>query len=131
MKISTFATDLDLEEKGVWVDIGDGGKLLIARLGNPRYQEAVRRLSKPHKTQIRNKTISEDLSDELLLKAMAESILLDWKGLEDDKGKVIKYSTETAFQLLRDLRDFRNLVVELATEQAAFRREETAQEGNA
>ena len=130
MKISTFATDLDLEENGVWVDIGDGGKLKVARMGNPRYQEAVRRISKPHKTQIRNKTISEDLSGELLLKAMADSILLDWKGIEDDKGKPIKYSADMAYTLMRDLRDFRNLVVELATEQAAFRREEMNAEGN-
>lgn len=130
MKISTFATDLDLEENGVWVDIGDGGQLKVARMGNPRYQEAVRRISKPHKTQIRNKTITEDLSDELLLKSMAETILLDWKGIEDDKGKAIKYSVETAFKLMRDLRDFRNLVVELATEQAAFRRDELSAEGN-
>lgn len=130
MKISKFATDLDLEENGVWVDIGEGGEILVARMGNPRYQKAVQSISKPHRTQIRQKTISEDLSDELLLKAMAETILLDWKGIEDDKGKVIKYTKDTAFKLLRDLRDFRNLVVELATEQAAFRREEAVAEGN-
>lgn len=130
MKISSFATDLDLEENGVWVDIGDGGSLLIARLGNPRYTKAVREISKPHKALIRNKTISEDLSDELLLKAMAQAILLDWKGIEDDKGKEIKYSKDAAFQLLKDLRDFRNLVTEICQEQAAFRRDELAEEGN-
>jgi hypothetical protein len=130
MKISTFATDLDLEENGVWVDIGDGGMLLIARLGNPHHQAAIRRISKPHKALIRNKTINEELSDELLLKAMAEAILLDWKGLEDDKGKTIKYSKGAAYDLLRDLRDFRNLVTELANEQVSFRREEVAAEGN-
>lgn len=130
MKISTFATDLDLEENGVWVDIGDGGKLKVARMGNPRYRECVSRISRPHRTQIRNKTIAEDFSDELLLKAMAETILVGWEGIEDDKGKAIKYSVENSFNLMNDLRDFRNLVVELATEQAAFRREENIAEGN-
>lgn len=130
MKISTFATDLDLEENGVWVDIGDGGQLLVARMGNPRYLEVVRRISRPHKNRIRTKSINEELSDDILIQAMAEAILLDWKGLEDDKGKPIKYSKEAAYELMKGMRDFRNLVVEIASEQAAFRREENEAAGN-
>jgi hypothetical protein len=130
MKISTFATDLDAEENGVWVDIGDGGQLLVARLGNPKYQKFLREISKPFKSSIRRKTISEDKSDELMLKAFSNTILLDWKGIEDDKGKAIKYTPDAAYQLLHDLKDFRNLVTELATEQQVFRLEENTEAGN-
>ena len=130
MKISTFATDLDLEENGVWVDIGQGASLLIARQGNPRYNEHVRKTCKPHSRQIRNQTISEELSNELLIASLAETILLDWKGLEDDKGKPIKYSKKAAIELLTGLKDFRALVQEIAREQATFRAAEIEEEGN-
>lgn len=130
MKISTFATDLDLEEKGVWVEIGDGGSLLIARIGNPKYNEHVRRTAKPYKRQVRQGTMDEKLSAKLLNESMANTILLDWKGIEDDKGKPIKYTVEAAGQLLNDLKDFRALVFELATEQQTFRRQEMEAEGN-
>jgi len=130
MKISSFATDLGLEENGVWVEIGDGASLLIARMGNPKYNEHVRRTAQPYKRQVRNGTMDENLSAKLLNASIAATILLDWKGLEDDKGKEIKYTRATAEQLLGDLKDFRALVVEIATEQQTFRRAEMAEEGN-
>lgn len=129
MKISKFATDLDLEEGGVWVDIGDGAQLKIARIGNPRYQKVIRRLRAPYRAQIRNKTIPEDVSDDLVVKAIAECILLDWKGLEDDNGKSIKYSQDRAYELLTGLKDFRLLVAEIAMEGEAFRMAEAEEEG--
>jgi len=129
MKISRFATDLGLEEDGVWMDIGDGASLKVARVGNPRYRKRIAQLTKPYKRQIRSDTLPEDLSDELVLKAFSETILLDWKGIEDDKGKAIKYSQEAAYKLLSGLRDFRSLVAEIAMEQEAFRAEEAEAEG--
>jgi hypothetical protein len=130
MKISRFATDLDLEENGVWVDIGEGAELLVARVGNPRYSEAIRKLTKPVRQQLRNDTLPADKMDEIMLKAFSETILLDWKGIEDDNGKPIKYSTENAYQLMRDLKDFRAIVDEIARAGEAYRKEEREAEGN-
>jgi len=130
MKISQFATDLDLEENGVWVDIGDGGQLLVARMGNPNYTRVVRELSKPYRSRIRKGTMPDEISDEILFKAMSQTILLGWSGIEDDKGKEIKYSSDAAYDLLKGMKDFRILVSELANEQMAFRREEMTAEGN-
>lgn len=130
MKISKFATDLELEESGVWVDIGEGARLRVARVGNPRYRKRLRELLAPHKRLVRIDKLPEDLSDELVIKAFAETILLDWEGLEDDNGEPIEYSVEHAIELLTGLRDFRMMVAEIANEQEAFRREEQKEEGN-
>lgn len=130
MKISRFATDLGLEEEGVWVDIGEGAQLKVARVGNPRYRSRVRELSKPYKRQIRADILPEDMSDEIVLRAFSETILLDWKGIEDDNGEPIPYSHENAYELLKGLRDFRTLVADVAQEQETFRRVEAEEEGN-
>jgi len=130
MKISTFATDLDLEENGVWVDLGDGGSILVARWDNPHYQKFVREALRPHRAAIRKRTLSDEISDDVVLRAYANTILLDWKGLEDDKGKAIKYSIEAAYDLMKGMKDFKALVVEIAGEAATFRRENLEEEGN-
>ena len=129
MKVSRFATDLTLEEEGVWVDIGEGAKLKVARVGNPNYQKRIRQLRAPYRSQIRQKSLPEDVSDKLVIQAFSECILLDWEGLEDDKGKPIKYSQENALELLTNLKDFRALVGEIAMEHETFRRAEVEAEG--
>lgn len=129
MKISKFATDLTLEEEGVWVDIGEGAKVKVARIGNPKYRARLRELQKPYRRQIRLDTLPEDLNDEIVIRAIADTILLDWSGIEDDKGKAIKYSKDAAFELLKGLRDFRGLIADIALEQQTFRREEEEEEG--
>lgn len=130
MKLSRFTTDSTLELNGVWVDIGEGAKLLVARVGNPRYRERLRALMKPYKRQIRTDTLPEDLSEDMVLRAFSETILLGWEGLEDDNGAAVPYSREKAYELLRDLRDFRAMVAEIAQEQEAYRAVEAEAEGN-
>jgi len=130
MKISSFATDLDLEENGVWVDIGDGARLKLARIGNPAYTKLQRELAKPLRQQLRRNSVPQDKLLDIQLQLLSRTVLLDWEGLEDDKGKKIKYSTENAFQLMRDLKDFRRLVEETADEQATFARIEAEEVGN-
>lgn len=124
MRISKFRTDRRAEEDGVWVDAGEGLQLRIARWGNPRYQEAMRRLGSPLLPQIKTGTISEQASEEVLCKAMAETILLEWKNLQEEDGSEIKYSREKALELLRDVRDFRALVVDLSQNVNLFRAEQ-------
>lgn len=130
MKLSRFTTDSTLELNGVWVDIGEGAKLLVARVGNPRYRERLRALMKPYKRQVRTDTLPEDLSEDMVLRAFSETILLGWEGLEDEDGKAVPYSREKAYELLRDLRDFRAIVAEIAQEQETYRAMEAEAEGN-
>lgn len=130
MRISKFATDTGLEEDGVWIDIGEGASLKVARIGNPRYRKALRAATKPHARSIRMGILPQDQIEELELNVIADTILLDWKGIEDDNGDPIEYNRENALQLLQNLRDFRALVLDIAQEQQAFRREEQEESGN-
>jgi len=120
MKFSTFATDLDLEENGVWVDFGDGASCKIARVGNPEYKKILRELLKPFQNKHSRKNISEEDWLDINCKVESKTILLDWKGWEDDNGKAIKYSEKNAFDMLHGLKDFRSNVMLVAEEQSSF-----------
>lgn len=124
MKISAFRTDENLEVEGVWVDLGDGGKVKVARLGNPQHRKVSQALGRPHQAQIRAGRLKPEVAEKLGIQATAQAILLDWEGIEDDDGKLIPYSQEKALELLTELKDFRDTVLEIAGEMETFRAQE-------
>jgi hypothetical protein len=130
MKFSNFATDLDLEENGVWVDLGEGTRLRLARVNNPAYKKVMREKLKPYRTQAARAGISEEKWKTMTCEVLAKTVLLDWEGWEDEKGKNVPYSEKNAFDMLFGLKDFRSLVVELADQQATFALEIQEEAGN-
>lgn len=117
-----FVTNKQLEEEGVWVDIGDGGELKIARDGNPKAMSVMRDLSKPFVSQIRLGKLPQAKADEITIKTMAQTILLDWKGISYG-GKPLQYSVENAIKLLTESEDFRTLVSTLSNDRKTFQQE--------
>lgn len=124
MKISHFQTDSNLEEDGAWISIGDEASLKIARLGNRAYRDAFQKRIKPYRRQIRTQTMDDKIAEKIMIECLAETILLDWSGMEDDKGQKIAYSSAKAQEYLKAYKDFRELVVELASEMENFRQQE-------
>lgn len=123
MKLKGFATDENAEVNGRWFDLSDTVKVKVARFGNKEHEEAKRRLQEPYLVQIRNGTLSSDKNEELSVRAMAETILLDWEGIEDVDGNPVEYSQDAAYQALLDNRDFRDMISMLAADSAAYREE--------
>ncbi len=119
--IASLRTDRELEEKGQWVEIGDGAEVLVARAGSRRHTEAARKLRKPFQRQIDSGTLSADTEESLAIKETA-LLLLDFRGIHED-GEEVEYSRDAALRLLA-VRDFRDLIVELATTAETFRRQE-------
>lgn len=117
-----FSTNKDLEEQGAWVDIGDGGKLKIARAGNKKAIAHLRLVSKPHLAQITYGKLSDEVSTQLAVEVIAEAILLDWEGITDG-GKPLPYSKENAIRMLLEYPDFRDLVSKIADERKTFQKE--------
>lgn len=125
MDLLNLRTDLNKEQEGTWVDIGKGARLKIARIGNPAYKETFRRLTKPYQRQMRTGNLPDEVAEKILARCLAESVLVGWEGLEMD-GEPIQYSRKAAMDLLMNpqLKDFRDLVTELANEVELFRQEE-------
>lgn len=108
---SLLKTDAEKEAKGVEVDIGDGIKIRVARFNNEEFQSYWEAITKPFRRQIENNTISKEDLRELMIDAISETVLLGWSGVKV-KGKEFPYSKDNAMTLLRDLKEFRDIVSE-------------------
>lgn len=118
LRISKIKTDLAAETNGVWVPYEGGSRLLIARIGNPEYEQAVLKLSEPYGQGFRQ---DADAMRQVTREAMARHILLGWEGIEDDDGVSIPYSFETALKFLTEYRDFYRHVMTEAMNRENFR----------
>lgn len=103
-----FGTDKNLERDGVWVDYGNGIKILLACAGgaNHRYSKTMERVMKPFMRQIQTKTIDGDLLHKLLREVFAEAVILGWEGVVCAEGKPLAFTLENAISLLEDLPKF-------------------------
>ena len=118
-----FGVNKNLEISGVWQDIGDGVSVKVARTGNSEYQKVFEKISKPHKRAIRRGTLNNDVAEKLLIKVMAKTILLDWKGLEED-GMEVPFSDEAALRILTDYKDLRDYISDISNDIEVFKQED-------
>lgn len=126
-----YKTNRTQEEEGVWVDFGDGIRVRIRRLNSQHSQEVRRRLEKPYGNQYRNREMPASLQEELMVKQLAQSIVLDWEGVEDpshqpaegEAQKMLSFSPDNAVRIFSQYKDFRQDVVEASMEKATFQDE--------
>lgn len=119
-----YGTDSQKEIDGVWRDdIVAGSEFLIARIGNPNYQKRFNALSKPYRRAIKKGTLEEEVAEKLLIRCMAETILLGWKNVEV-YGKKVNYSVENAVELLTKFKDLREEINDVANAMEIYKQEE-------
>lgn len=105
MKLSSLRIDPVRVEKGAWIDkIPEMGDLRLNVRGIDNSD--ARRLREtlienvPRAERVRGLDMVE--RDRIAGKVLAEAVLLDWDGLDDDDGRPIPYSSEMAEKLLTD-----------------------------
>lgn len=117
-----------LHETGVWTEFS-GSKFKIAHAGNMQFQRTLNKLQLPYRKQIDKGSIDPAVSKELLCKAMASGLLLDWKQVINSKNEEIPYSTEMAVIALQNNDDLRDFVQEFSTDLDNFRCDRVKDEG--
>lgn len=125
MDLKQMKVSDSLSQDGVWVDLDETSKVKLARFGNAKFKSRLRALMSPYKRMIDNDTMSDVKADELLVIALAETVVLDWKGLSLD-GKEISYSVGTVMKILSDpaFIDFREMIVSMSRDMELYREEE-------
>jgi hypothetical protein len=102
----------DTAETGV-EQVYRGVKLKIARANNTRFKKIFRRLTQPYSDQLAKGTMDEQVSEEIYLQCVADSILVDWSDFKVD-GEEIHYTVENAIELLKNDKDCLDFVMAFA-----------------
>lgn len=111
----------DLTKMAKWYKHEDGGEFLIAPLNNNKQIEETMKLTKVNEN-VDNKTLYE--TKELSCKVLAKSVLIDWKGITDPKGKTMKFSVGAGEKVLLNYNEFTEWVITKARELAEGNKEE-------
>lgn len=124
----TFKTDKNLETAGVDLSYGENSKgeemlITIARAGggNKAFQKAMAAKTRPLRRQIETDTASDQVLTKIVIEVYAETVVLDWKGIEDEHGNDLPFSKENVIKLFTDLPDFFADVRSQAQEISIFR----------
>ena len=141
MRLSFIKRDRRRSEGGVWCDFVSGEVLdapkpgafcvLVGEANNPRFRNVL--------AEIQSKMLADLTAEDREKRtaawqraydaALAEAVLLYWRGLEDDAGAEIPYSRDKARELLNDpdAWQLRQTVVDLSRNGAAYQRQKEAQ----
>ena len=115
-----FKTDEGKETEGAWVPLSATARIKVARMGNARYREYMRKKSAPYRQSGIANAVPSEVLEQIVREAVAETILVDWAGITTD-GKEIPYSKETSLLFCTDLKDFYNVVLTAADNMETFR----------
>lgn len=120
MKLEQFRRDETKQTEGVWLAFDDETQFLIADLNNRKFVKSTqKRIRKVNQNALRDDV---DLQNRITIEAMADAILLGWKGVTEN-GQDVPYSKERAVKLLTEIPDLRNWVSEQAGNLENFRKE--------
>jgi hypothetical protein len=121
MKLSDFKFDASLAKEGVWVEIGEGASIKVAKLGHPDHRKLVNDLRKPYRSyELAKRELPDNVIREISSKSTAREILRDWKGITDDSGKEIPFSYDAALEALK-IDAFAAMVLGFAGDDSLFR----------
>lgn len=125
----TFAVDVGKETDGVWHDIGDKARLLVARSGNRKYARMLSREVQKHQRVLDVPgDAADEASDKIMIKVLANTILLNWECIQFKKHSM-PYSVENA-EILLAVKDFRSLVNKLSSDFEAYHLKQEEAQGN-
>jgi hypothetical protein len=129
-----YATNNSDEENGRWfASFGPGLEFKIRRYSSKNAQAVRTALEKPHLRTARNNTIPPEVQEEILLKHLAEGVVVDWRGeaLVDKTGAPMAFSTKAAYTLFKQLPDLARDIVMVSVDMDRFKDEHVAAvEGN-
>lgn len=116
-----FAYDPEKSENGVEEIVGVNSKgedvvFYIAEAGNDKHIKSQRRYAKALESTRKVDTEHE----KVIARIIAESILVNWKGVIDEKGKEVKATVEKKAEVLIKYRRLRQKVMEVATDELRF-----------
>lgn len=126
MDLKDHKTDKTKSAAGVWLTY-DGAQFKLAATGTPEYTRAMAKAARKHPTHKVRKDAA--LAANIAREALADAVVLDWKGVTD-QGKEVPCTRENKLALL-DIEAFREWVSTEAQDVANFQAEALAEDAAA
>ena len=122
--LEEFTADETKELEGVWVyfDIEETQGLLIAEAWNENFMKAFRKFPRGFQNRARLGTLDTKTDRRIWHKLLAETILLDWKGISHG-GKALKYDPKVAASMMSEYKKFIKFVWDTASEESLYMKE--------
>ena len=120
-----FETDEVAETEGFELEVFDGDtviKFMLARAGgsNKKFVSRLQARMKPIQRKLDAGTIKEEVLEDIMVRTIAETLILSWDGVTDRDGNEIPFSVENAVTLLRELPALREMILEEAQKISNF-----------
>lgn len=127
---SVYNHDKTAAEEGVWAPIGHGIKVKVRSFESAHTKALRKKLQEPHAALLRaNKEIPEDDANEINIKLVAHSSLLDWNLTEEvvnEDGKTVEkaipFDADLAEKFLRDEPRFARDVIAVLISDETFKK---------
>jgi hypothetical protein len=125
-----FATNKNLEREGITLEYHDPDevdippvRIKIARAGgsNTAYEKALDRRTRSMRRQLAANAVSVAEIRRITREVFAETVLLGWENVTDDKGVAIPFNYDNAVELLTDLPDLMADIEQQAGQAQLFR----------
>lgn len=124
-----FSTNTDLESgAGVRFEYGgdDGFAVLIHRAGgaNKKFSKVFAEKIRPHRRAHKNGTLSEEIAERIMIETYAETVVVGWENVRNEKGEILEFTTENVVELFTRIPEFYAEIVEQAQDLRNFRIEQ-------
>jgi hypothetical protein len=124
-----YETNEQAEMSGVRCVVGktkDGKHeiaFILSRMGNTNtaYTKALRKATEPYSRQIANKTMSDEVADDLQMDVFTSTVLMGWEHVNDKEGKPLVFNKANAIALLKALPELYADLRGRATDVSLFR----------
>ena len=128
--LKEFAADEIKELEGIWVyfDVEETQGLLIAYAENENFLKALRKFPRGFQNRVRSGTIDKKTDKKAFHKLLAETVLLDWKGISHEGKPLGKYTPKLATDYMAQYKKFVKFVWETANEEALYVKEQTEED---
>lgn len=116
----SFGSNPKASIDGVWVQLGGGASVKVARLGNKAAKKAYRKIPKASRNAFEEGTVDENTGEQFICMFLAQHILKDWKGFADKGVSLGDYDEMKGKKFLMKYRRFRERIWELAGDEDLF-----------
>ena len=125
---NTFDALFKTDKETTKISVGFNSKeeevfLIIGEAGSKTHKKAQRKYAKALEASRKN----EKKQNQILARICAESILIDWEGMLDEKGKPVEATIKNKTEVLTKYERMMNIVISEATEFSNFKNDPDAE----